>query len=148
MDDFRNVNQLLVLSSLVHNMVFLLAMRISCLKWWKARYLDFVQILNLLTLYSGSLVSFQVCDKYLLDIQYRMRSPISFIFKQVLSSVTIWSDSPNVTAKSNEKQYIPGPIFGSYSFIDVLSGVEEFDKLGHSPRNMAEEFQPIISVSL
>ncbi|KAJ0080504.1 hypothetical protein Patl1_23782 [Pistacia atlantica] len=47
-------------------------------------------------------------------------------------------DGPNVERKVYKKQYLPGKIFGSYSFINVVGGREEFDDIGHSRRNMVE----------
>ncbi|KAE9610580.1 putative RNA helicase [Lupinus albus] len=35
-------------------------------------------------------------------------------------------------------QYLPGPIFGPYSFINVVDGVEEFDDSTHTWKNMVE----------
>lgn len=74
--------------------------------------------------------------KYLLDIQYRMHPSISvfpndyFYLNQIL-------DGPNVTRKSYQKQYLPSPMFGPYSFINISNGQEEFD-IGHSMRNTVE----------
>jgi hypothetical protein len=76
-------------------------------------------------------------SKHLLNIQYRMHPSISFFpnskfyHKQIL-------DSPNVKRKSHEKHYLSWPMFGPYSFINVIGGREEKDDVGRSWRNMVE----------
>ncbi|XVE85512.1 hypothetical protein DITRI_Ditri17bG0096600 [Diplodiscus trichospermus] len=52
----------------------------------------------------------------------------------VLSNI---KDAAGVKHKSYEKQYLPWPMFGPYSFINV-SGRDETDDVGHSRRNMVE----------
>lgn len=47
-------------------------------------------------------------------------------------------DGPNVLDKSYEKHYLPGPMFGAYSFISISNGKEIYDDLGHSRKNMDE----------
>jgi len=47
------------------------------------------------------------------------------------------NDSPNVK-RNYGKQYLPGPMFGTYSFINVAGGREEFDDDGRSYKNIAE----------
>ena len=75
--------------------------------------------------------------KHLLNVQYRMHPLISafpnakFYFKQIL-------DAPNVMNKCYEKCYLPGPMYGPYSFINVSEGREEVDDDGCSKRNMVE----------
>jgi hypothetical protein len=70
-------------------------------------------------------------------MQYRMHPSIScfpnskFYFSQIL-------DAPNVKARSYEKHYLPGPMFGPYTFINVFGGREELDDVGHSRKNMVE----------
>ncbi|KHN25944.1 TPR and ankyrin repeat-containing protein 1 [Glycine soja] len=74
---------------------------------------------------------------HFLNIQYRMHPAISsfpnshFYFNQIL-------DAPNVVRKNYRKQYLPGPMFGPYSFINVVGGIEEFDDAGRSRKNMVE----------
>ncbi|CBI27489.3 unnamed protein product, partial [Vitis vinifera] len=74
--------------------------------------------------------------KHLLNVQYRMHPSISFFpnskfyFNQIL-------DAPNVKSKSYTKHYLSGPMFGSYSFINVR-GKEEHDDVGKSRKNMIE----------
>ncbi|KAI3712737.1 hypothetical protein L1987_71302 [Smallanthus sonchifolius] len=46
-------------------------------------------------------------------------------------------DGPNVIDKAREKRYLKGDMYGSYSFINVESGKEEFDK-NNSTKNMVE----------
>ncbi|KAJ6903318.1 hypothetical protein NC651_020731 [Populus alba x Populus x berolinensis] len=76
-------------------------------------------------------------SKHLLDMQYRMHPSIScfpnskFYFNKIL-------DAPNVKARSYEKHYLPGPMFGPYTFINVFGGREELDDVGHSRKNMVE----------
>ncbi|KAD2804467.1 hypothetical protein E3N88_37844 [Mikania micrantha] len=76
-------------------------------------------------------------SKHLLNVQYRMHPSISlfpnykFYQNQIL-------DAENVTCKSYEKQYLSGPMFGSYSFINVVGGREEKDEDERSRRNMVE----------
>ncbi|KAL8238273.1 hypothetical protein R6Q59_019354 [Mikania micrantha] len=76
-------------------------------------------------------------SKHLLNVQYRMHPSISlfpnykFYQNQIL-------DAENVTCKSYEKQYLSGPMFGSYSFINIVGGREEKDEDERSRRNMVE----------
>ncbi|XP_022776512.1 uncharacterized protein LOC111318117 [Durio zibethinus] len=75
-------------------------------------------------------------SKHLLNIQYRMHPSIScfpnarFYNNQIL-------DASGVKHKRYEKHYLPWPMFGPYSFINV-SGREEVDDVGRSHRNMIE----------
>ncbi|KAF3973230.1 hypothetical protein CMV_003339 [Castanea mollissima] len=77
------------------------------------------------------------CTKHLLSIQYRMHPSISFFPNANFYDNQIL-DAPNVKRKSNEKQYLPGPMFGPYSFISVIDGREEKDDSERSWRNMVE----------
>ncbi|KAK0573500.1 hypothetical protein LWI29_008983 [Acer saccharum] len=76
-------------------------------------------------------------SKHLLSIQYRMHPSISF-FPNLKFYHNQILDGPNVKRKSYEKHYLPGPMFGTYSFINILGGREEFDDVGHSRKNMVE----------
>ncbi|TXG56681.1 hypothetical protein EZV62_017994 [Acer yangbiense] len=76
-------------------------------------------------------------QKHLLSIQYRMHPSISF-FPNLQFYQNQILDGPNVKSKSYEKHYLPGPMFGTYSFINILGGREEFDDVGHSRKNMVE----------
>ncbi|XP_076911050.1 uncharacterized protein LOC143568900 [Bidens hawaiensis] len=75
--------------------------------------------------------------KHLLDVQYRMHPSISsfpnwkFYQNHIL-------DAENVMCESYEKQYLSGPMFGPYSFINVVGGREEKDDEERSRRNMVE----------
>ncbi|KAI9169780.1 hypothetical protein LWI28_017556 [Acer negundo] len=75
--------------------------------------------------------------KHLLNIQYRMHPSISFFPNSKFYHNQIL-DGPNVTSKSYEQCYLPGGMFGPYSFINILGGREELDEVGHSRRNMVE----------
>ncbi|XP_058731228.1 uncharacterized protein LOC131603010 [Vicia villosa] len=74
---------------------------------------------------------------HFLNIQYRMHPAISsfpnsrFYLNQIL-------DAPKVVAKNYRKQYLPGKMFGPYSFINIIGGTEEFDDAGRSRKNMVE----------
>ncbi|KAK9063833.1 hypothetical protein SSX86_017705 [Deinandra increscens subsp. villosa] len=76
-------------------------------------------------------------SKHLLNVQYRMHPSISlfpnykFYQNQIL-------DAENVTCKRYENRYLSGPMFGSYSFINVVGGREEKDEDERSRRNMVE----------
>ena len=76
-------------------------------------------------------------SKHLLNVQYRMHPSISyfpnayFYFNQI-------RDAQNVKRKNYEKKYLPWPMFGSFSFISVNGGREEFDDAGRSRRNLVE----------
>nr|XP_043619819.1 uncharacterized protein LOC122591622 [Erigeron canadensis] len=75
--------------------------------------------------------------KHLLNVQYRMHPSISFFpnWKFYQSQIL---DGENVTSNSYIKQYLSGPMFGPYSFINVVGGKEERDDDGQSLRNMVE----------
>ncbi|XVF85499.1 hypothetical protein PTKIN_Ptkin17bG0122500 [Pterospermum kingtungense] len=75
-------------------------------------------------------------SKHLLNIQYRMHPSICrfpnarFYDSQIL-------DAAVVKHKSYERHYLPWPMFGPYSFLNV-PGRDEVDDVGHSRRNMVE----------
>nr|XP_043619791.1 helicase SEN1-like [Erigeron canadensis] len=75
--------------------------------------------------------------KHLLNVQYRMHPSISFFpnWKFYQSRIL---NAENVTSNNYVKQYLPGPMFGPYSFINVVGGKEEKDDNGQSQRNMVE----------
>lgn len=74
--------------------------------------------------------------KHLLNIQYRMHPSISsFPNKEFYENKIV--DAPNVKQRSYNKSFLEGDMYGSYSFINVSKGKENFDK-GHSPRNLEE----------
>ncbi|KAJ0785884.1 putative P-loop containing nucleoside triphosphate hydrolase, DNA2/NAM7 helicase, helicase [Helianthus annuus] len=74
--------------------------------------------------------------KHLLNVQYRMHPSISqfpnteFYNGQIL-------DGPNVIDKAREQRFLQEDMYGAYSFINVDSAKEEFDK-NHSTKNMVE----------
>ncbi|GKC17720.1 UvrD-like helicase, ATP-binding domain, P-loop containing nucleoside triphosphate hydrolase, partial [Tanacetum coccineum] len=76
-------------------------------------------------------------SKHLLSVQYRMHPSISF-FPNLKFYQDQILDAQNVSSKSYEKRYLSGPMFGSYSFINVVGGREEKDDVGRSRRNMVE----------
>ncbi|GJY19122.1 UvrD-like helicase, ATP-binding domain, P-loop containing nucleoside triphosphate hydrolase [Tanacetum coccineum] len=76
-------------------------------------------------------------SKHLLNVQYRMHPSISFFPNQKFYQNQIL-DAQNVLSKSYGKRYLSGPMFGSYSFINVVGGREEKDDDGRSQRNMVE----------
>ncbi|BAT88931.1 hypothetical protein VIGAN_05257800 [Vigna angularis var. angularis] len=57
------------------------------------------------------------------------------ILKQILCTK---EDAPNVGRYDFGKKYLPGPMFGPYSFINVVGGKEQFDDEGSSYKNLAE----------
>ncbi|CAI9110339.1 OLC1v1010345C1 [Oldenlandia corymbosa var. corymbosa] len=75
--------------------------------------------------------------KHLLNVQYRMHPSISrfpnaeFYGKQIM-------DGPNVNDDSYNQRFLEGSMYGSYSFIDINEGTEQFDK--YSPKNMVEVY--------
>ncbi|XP_056167478.1 helicase SEN1-like isoform X2 [Syzygium oleosum] len=75
--------------------------------------------------------------RHLLNIQYRMhpaisRFPTSTFYKNQIRN------GPNVTSESYKKCYLPSPMFGPYSFINISNGSEEGGDDGHSLRNHVE----------
>jgi hypothetical protein len=48
------------------------------------------------------------------------------------------SDAPSVMEKEHQRLYLPGSMFGPYSFVNIGDGREERDELGHSKRNFVE----------
>ncbi|GKA24657.1 UvrD-like helicase, ATP-binding domain, P-loop containing nucleoside triphosphate hydrolase [Tanacetum coccineum] len=75
--------------------------------------------------------------KHLLNVQYRMHPSISFFPNWKFYQNQIL-DAQNVTYKDYEKRYLPGPMFGTYSFINVVGGREEKDDDDRSWRNLVE----------
>ena len=76
-------------------------------------------------------------SKHLLNMQYRMHPSISFFPNSNFYYKLLW-DAPNVQNRSYEKHYLPGSMFGPYSFINVVGGREEKDEDGRSRKNMVE----------
>ena len=74
--------------------------------------------------------------KHLLNIQYRMHPAISLFPNKEFYDKKIL-DGPNVSERSYERHFLKDTMWGSYSFINVARGKEDFEK-GHSPRNVEE----------
>lgn len=74
--------------------------------------------------------------QHLLNIQYRMHPSISlfpnreFYGKQIL-------DAPKVKEINHKRCFLKGNMYGSYSFINITHGKEEFDEQ-QSLKNMVE----------
>ncbi|KAG8383704.1 hypothetical protein BUALT_Bualt04G0041600 [Buddleja alternifolia] len=75
-------------------------------------------------------------SKHLLNVQYRMHPSISFFPNWKFYGGQI-RDGRNVTLRAYEKRFLKEKLFGSYSFINITNGKEEFDNR-HSRKNMAE----------
>ncbi|KAG8363329.1 hypothetical protein BUALT_Bualt19G0011100 [Buddleja alternifolia] len=75
-------------------------------------------------------------NKHLLNVQYRMHPSISLFPNRKFYGGQI-RDGRNVTQRAYEKRFLEEKLFGSYSFINVTNGKEEFDNK-HSRKNMAE----------
>ncbi|KAG5534409.1 hypothetical protein RHGRI_022509 [Rhododendron griersonianum] len=73
--------------------------------------------------------------KHLLNVQYRMHPSISLFPNREFYESRIL-DGPNVKEQAYERRLLRGSIYGSYSFINVSQGKEEFDR--HSTKNMVE----------
>lgn len=70
-------------------------------------------------------------------MQYRMHPSISIFPNTSVYDGKI-SDAPSVLQKEHQKKYLPGPMFGPYTFVNIGDGREEVDDLGHSRRNLVE----------
>ncbi|TKY46674.1 helicase MAGATAMA 3 [Spatholobus suberectus] len=70
-------------------------------------------------------------------MQYRMHPQISsfpnsyFYFNKI-------QDAQNVERNDYRKHYLPVPMIGPYSFINIIRGKEKFDHARRSYKNMAE----------
>ncbi|KAJ9679683.1 hypothetical protein PVL29_021572 [Vitis rotundifolia] len=74
--------------------------------------------------------------KHLLNLQYRMHPSISlFPSREFYDNLIL--DAPNVKERKYKRSYLHGNMYGSYSFINVAYGKEEFDNR-YSTRNMVE----------
>eukprot|EP00268_Persea_americana_P061655 TRINITY_DN7809_c0_g1_i10.p1 TRINITY_DN7809_c0_g1~~TRINITY_DN7809_c0_g1_i10.p1 ORF type:complete len:1075 (+),score=189.17 TRINITY_DN7809_c0_g1_i10:241-3465(+) len=71
----------------------------------------------------------------LLNMQYRMHPSISSFPNANFYNNKIL-DGPNVKDPDYRRQYLPARMYGSYSFINVAEGMEEFS--GQSPKNVVE----------
>ncbi|KAG2287421.1 hypothetical protein Bca52824_047025 [Brassica carinata] len=75
-------------------------------------------------------------NKHLLNVQYRMHPSISHFPNKEFYGGRI-ADAPVVQESIYQKRFLQGNMFGSFSFINVGRGKEEFGD-GHSPKNMVE----------
>ncbi|WOL07356.1 hypothetical protein Cni_G16096 [Canna indica] len=75
--------------------------------------------------------------KHLLNIQYRMHPSISLFPNANFYENKILNGS-NVTGKNHRRKYLPGPMYGPYSFINIKHGYESFDNIGRSRKNDIE----------
>ncbi|KAL1224979.1 putative helicase MAGATAMA 3 [Cardamine amara subsp. amara] len=75
-------------------------------------------------------------NKHLLDVQYRMHPSISRFPNREFYDGRI-TDATIVQESIYQKRFLQGNMFGSFSFINVGRGKEEFGD-GHSPKNMIE----------
>ncbi|XP_074323795.1 uncharacterized protein LOC141660706 [Apium graveolens] len=75
-------------------------------------------------------------SRNLLDIQYRMHPSISRFPNAKFYQNRIM-DAEIVISNIYEKRYIPGPMFGTYSFLNISCGRED-NSDGHSLKNMLE----------
>ncbi|XP_042503973.1 uncharacterized protein LOC122081069 isoform X2 [Macadamia integrifolia] len=82
-------------------------------------------------------LSFLEHPKHLLNMQYRMQPQVS-IFPNAKFYCNQILDAPSVQDKSYERCYLPGPMYGPYSFINITDGREISDDVGHSQKNLVE----------
>ncbi|CAN6830556.1 unnamed protein product, partial [Brassica oleracea] len=75
-------------------------------------------------------------NKHLLNVQYRMHPSISRFPNNEFYGGMI-ADAEVVQEIIYQKRFLQGNMFGSFSFINVGRGKEEFGD-GHSPKNMVE----------
>ncbi|XP_059643475.1 helicase SEN1-like [Cornus florida] len=74
--------------------------------------------------------------RHLLNVQYRMHPSISLFPNMEFYDKRIF-DAPNVKNRTYKRHFLQGKMYGSYSFINVIDGKEEFGG-GHSSKNMVE----------
>lgn len=74
--------------------------------------------------------------KYLLNIQYRMHPSISVFPNKEFYGMKI-QDAPTVRQRNYTKQYLPGKLYGAYSFINIPYGEEQYGE-GRSLKNNLE----------
>lgn len=76
-------------------------------------------------------------SKHLLEVQYRMHPCINKFPNANFYDNRI-SDDPSVKQEDYVKSYLPGPMYGAYSFIHIENDMEMLDNLGQSSKNMVE----------
>ncbi|KAI8540975.1 hypothetical protein RHMOL_Rhmol08G0027100 [Rhododendron molle] len=74
--------------------------------------------------------------KHLLNVQYRMHPSISLFPNREFYESKIL-DGANVKEQAYNRCFLRGSMYGSYSFINVSHGKEEFES-GHTCKNMVE----------
>ncbi|XP_055961523.1 uncharacterized protein LOC126676427 [Mercurialis annua] len=74
--------------------------------------------------------------KHLLNTQYRMHPSISSFPNHEFYGGKI-HDAPTVKEKNYQKQFLPGAMYGTYSFINIAQGLEQSND-GRSQKNMVE----------
>ncbi|KAI8540970.1 hypothetical protein RHMOL_Rhmol08G0026700 [Rhododendron molle] len=75
-------------------------------------------------------------EMHLLSVQYRMHPSISLFPNREFYKSKIL-DGPNVKEQAYNRCFLRGRMYGSYSFINISHGKEEFDSR-HSRKNMVE----------
>ncbi|VVA94176.1 unnamed protein product [Arabis nemorensis] len=75
-------------------------------------------------------------NKYLLNIQYRMHRSISIFPNKEFYGMKIL-DAPVVRQRNYTKQYLPGQMYGPFSFINIAYGEEQYGE-GRSLKNNVE----------
>lgn len=75
--------------------------------------------------------------KHMLNVQYRMHPSISLFPCKEFYDGNI-SDALNVMERSYNRRFLDGKMYGSYSFINVAKGKEQFGHGGFSSMNKAE----------
>ena len=76
-------------------------------------------------------------SKHLLEVQYRMHPYINKFPNDNFYGNRI-VDGPGVKREDYTKIYLPGRIYGAYSFIHIENDMEMLDDLGQSSKNMVE----------
>ncbi|KAL6652178.1 hypothetical protein ACP70R_011103 [Stipagrostis hirtigluma subsp. patula] len=76
-------------------------------------------------------------SKHLLNVQYRMHPEISKFPVTTFYESKI-SDGANVVCKNYDRKFLPGKMFGPYSFINIEGGHETTEKHGRSLKNTIE----------
>lgn len=75
-------------------------------------------------------------SKHLLNVQYRMHPSIS-LFPNMEFYENQIMNGRNVTLRAHDRQFLKEELFGTYSFINVTNGREEFDAR-YSRKNIIE----------
>ncbi|KAG6521687.1 hypothetical protein ZIOFF_018812 [Zingiber officinale] len=75
--------------------------------------------------------------KHLLNVQYRMHPSISLFPLERFYNSKVFN-GPNVIKEDYTRRFLPGEMFRSYSFINIVDGTESFDSHRHSTKNDME----------